>query len=1156
MSNQYYRKHYLTIIRQVFVVVGIFVCRSGIAQTGILTNDTIVCPNSLVALKAAPALGYFWTPAIQFIDPGQQNQTLKAETSGTYFLERKVLAANLVPNGDFENGNSGFFTNYTLCNSPNCLSLLSDNGYAIGKDASALHNSFIGKDHSGNGNFMVVNGARPGLVLWQTTITVKPNTLYAFGTWISSLNNLNTAQFRLSINGIQLDPTFNAPATPEKWLQFFVSWNSGADREAIIEIVNILPVASGNDFGLDDIFFGELNLEKDSVQVTVKPNNQLFATDTIGLCNEPVLLDAGAGYDHYNWNSGATTQQISVNTTGEYSVAASLDNGCTVFDTVFVKNSLTMTTRPLVGCGEELVLLNNGVVESVRGKVIEFFSDSVRSYQLNASVKISTRHSTQGKFNSAAEYRDFIDKLVENPPTNGFGDTYLPVYRIVSNNIIFNGPKNDIAYKYTVRFFAREAGVYQFRTSFDFGRGGAIFLDGNIAAFNNQDMWWNGNWSAPGQSLQWSTTLGIGMHEILIYGLEDCCDGGGNAEYKAPGDTEFTPFSTLAYVKDVGTYYVTLHDPVTGCSSKSSIKVTRSPKPSITVHAPAPVCTPETIDLTLPEVTAGSDAPLNFNYFTDPETTVRLLDPTAITDSGLYYIIGQAQNNCYSDTKSVLVKIYSPPATSFESSQKTGCIRQSVAFRNTTPINGDYLLHWTFGTGNPADTSNELNPYFTFNEPGSYPVTLTVYAPGGCFTSHTDTIKIFSTPAMIISGPARSCVNGQVQFTGISNEPQLSNLTWIFGNGSRSDQLQPEIQTYPIAGDYTIQLIGGNGVCSDTALFQLKVDPGPVIDLAGPLASICLGSSVQLFANGGNNYLWTPSAGLDNPGKADPTASPIVDTKYFVQVTTPNNCVGFDSVQVIVNQPINISVPDNASVCAGDLLQLQANGAVHYQWSPVESLSNPNLPDPIARPLVTTSYKVIGFGRDNCFSDTANIFVLVNPRPFVQAGNDTTIVAGTAIQLSIQASSDVVAYRWTPAAGLSCTACSQPYANPVTGTTYTIAVQNDAGCEATDQIEIRLNCSANNVFIPNAFSPNNDGQNDIFYPMGKGIRMVNYLRIYNRWGKLVFERKNFPINNRDAGWDGKVNGMPQANQAFVYATQLVCENGQFIELKGKLTLLQ
>ncbi|MBZ5856348.1 CCXG family PEP-CTERM protein [Flavihumibacter profundi] len=1156
LPNYFYLYKSQKLARLYFLLALQFTIFISFGQKGIINKDTSVCTNARLPLDAYPALSYHWFPKNGLNDTTSQHPILQAETTRTYYLESKYLSGNLIINSDFEKGNTGFISTYTFCNANNCLFPLAGNGYSVGTDASFHHLSFKGKDHTtGNGNFMIINGGNPSLIVWKQTIPVKPNTRYAFGSWISSLFNSNIAKIRFSINGIQVGTIYDAPVTLDKWEQFFTEWNSGTSTSAVIEIADVLPQVIGNDFGLDDIFFGEFTTDTSSVTVNVI-NKSLFTSDSIGLCNGPIVLNAGSGFDQYTWNTGATTSTISVLNTGTYSVLATQTNGCSAYDTIVVKNSLKMTTRPLIGCGDNLVLLNNGVIENVKGKVIEFFSDSAKTHQLNASVKMSTRASTHGRFNSAIEYKNYIDALVNLPPSSGYGDAYLPVYRIVSNNIVFNGSKSDIAYKYTIRFYAQVPGLYQFRTSFDFGNGGAIFLDGINVAFNNQDMWWAGNWNLPGQSLQWSTSLGIGMHEILVYGLEDCCDGGGSAEYKFPGGSEFTAFSTLAYVKDTGTYYVSLHDPVTGCNNNGSIKVTRNPKPVIQVQDPAPACFNTPVNLTAAYITAGSEPGLEFTYFKNKELTERVLNPAAILDSGTYYIVGQAPNSCISEAKEVRVKKFPNTAAQFSPSVQSGCTTKPITFRNLSSVNDSYRYHWTFGTGNAGDTSNQKDPQFSFLLPGKYAVKLIVFSAGGCFAEHTDTITILKNPGVSITGPTEICAGNQVQFNGTSD--RNDNLTWLwnFGNGITSDLQKPAAQIFTTAGNYSIQLTGGAAACFDTAVFTLKVKAIPLIGLAGKEIRICKGKSVQLEANNGIKYLWSPQTGLDNPDIANPVANPATDTRYIVNVINENGCAATDSILLSVNKPFQITANEDEKICAGTEVQLNADGAIRYEWTPANSLNNAGIPNPIASPVASTAYRVIGFGPDNCFSDTANVNITVNELPAVFAGNDTTIIGGESLQLKINSSNDVTQYTWSPASFLSCTSCRQPISTPGAAIRYTVTVKNEAGCTATDDIAITLNCSVENVFIPNAFTPNNDGVNDRFYPLGRGIRSINYLRVFNRWGILVFERKNFSINDRSAGWDGRINGSLPPSQVFVYTLQLICDNGQLIDLKGNLSLIR
>jgi gliding motility-associated-like protein len=122
--------------------------------------------------------------------------------------------------------------------------------------------------------------------------------------------------------------------------------------------------------------------------------------------------------------------------------------------------------------------------------------------------------------------------------------------------------------------------------------------------------------------------------------------------------------------------------------------------------------------------------------------------------------------------------------------------------------------------------------------------------------------------------------------------------------------------------------------------------------------------------------------------------------------------------------------------------------------------------------------------------------------------------------------------------------------------TYHVRVTTQYGCEAEDDLRIIVACGKGAVYIPNAFTPNGDGKNDVFYIKGYGIQRVKSFRIFNRWGQLVFQRENFLPNDRNFGWDGTFNGKPADSGAFVYITEVVCNEGKPIVEKGTVVLIR
>jgi gliding motility-associated-like protein len=99
-------------------------------------------------------------------------------------------------------------------------------------------------------------------------------------------------------------------------------------------------------------------------------------------------------------------------------------------------------------------------------------------------------------------------------------------------------------------------------------------------------------------------------------------------------------------------------------------------------------------------------------------------------------------------------------------------------------------------------------------------------------------------------------------------------------------------------------------------------------------------------------------------------------------------------------------------------------------------------------------------------------------------------------------------------------------------------------------------CNNSNIFVPNTFSPNGDGSNDVFYPRGSGVFKILNLKVFNRWGEVVFDKSNFNANDAATGWDGTYKGKQLAADVFIYMLQVVCDNNSTLTFKGNIALLR
>ena len=177
-----------------------------------------------------------------------------------------------------------------------------------------------------------------------------------------------------------------------------------------------------------------------------------------------------------------------------------------------------------------------------------------------------------------------------------------------------------------------------------------------------------------------------------------------------------------------------------------------------------------------------------------------------------------------------------------------------------------------------------------------------------------------------------------------------------------------------------------------------------------------------------------------------------------------------------------------------------------------------------------------------------------NP-PTIDAGPDQDLRGGAEVRLETK-STNVATYTWSPVDGLSCSGCANPVASPRRTTTYKVTGTSAQGCTAEDDVTVHVTCSGDQLFIPNTFTPNNDGFNDMFYPQGKGLSTVQRFSVYNRWGELIFDRQNIPLNDPAAVWNGTYKGDPLKPDVFVYVVRAVCEDGQPVEIKGDISLIR
>jgi gliding motility-associated-like protein len=152
--------------------------------------------------------------------------------------------------------------------------------------------------------------------------------------------------------------------------------------------------------------------------------------------------------------------------------------------------------------------------------------------------------------------------------------------------------------------------------------------------------------------------------------------------------------------------------------------------------------------------------------------------------------------------------------------------------------------------------------------------------------------------------------------------------------------------------------------------------------------------------------------------------------------------------------------------------------------------------------------------------------------------------------LQLHAASVATDYLWSPAFGLDDPYSSNPLATVTSDVTYSVLATTSAGCKGEAKVTLRV-YDGPEIYVPTAFTPNGDGKNDVFKPFPVGIKSYTYLRVFNRWGQLVFATTSF-----NQGWDGKINGKIQPSGTYVWMVEGITKNDKKITKQGTVTLIR
>lgn len=615
--------------------------------------------------------------------------------------------------------------------------------------------------------------------------------------------------------------------------------------------------------------------------------------------------------------------------------------------------------------------------------------------------------------------------------------------------------------------------------------------------------------------------VGVGIYycnrvftKTTYEGIRPGCDWSPSNMSLQPGTISgFSPLLTIRDTSMVTLLPVTINSAPYGLEYANACNL-YSTCSSLSVAGPAVICAPDTVEFTAFR-DPGCHLPVNWDITGGPVQTFRPTDSTVsviFSQAGTYRIISTLGQDCIHIADTMYVEVSSLNST------------LDLGPRDTTLCaGGSLLLNAHAGFLNYQWQDGSADSVFLVTTPGLYYVT----AQSTCGQTFSDTIRVTAAAVIPFSaGPDRDrCNNDTVQLRAT---PGFMNYTWgpdYYLNQTGQNWV---VTSTPVDTIYYVKAESATG-CYLYDTVRVAVKTSPPVNL-GPDFSVCRGDSTQLTAQPGfQQYIW-------NTGSQSSFIYVKTPGLYTVSATANNGCVSRDTVSLL--QLWELPDPDingDTSLCAGETIQLNPGNFTSYWWQDGSTTPTFLVQAPgIFYVRVTNDNGCKG-------TDTLNLPRQIPlPAGFLPA--DTAICAYGSMEL--KASGIYSQYLWN---NLS----TSPNIQVNTAGKYWLQVTTREGCKGADTVQVFLKDCAKGLFVPGAFTPNNDGLNDKLVPFLFGDVIKFRFDIYNRNGEKVFST----VDTR-SGWDGRLRGMVQDAAVYVWICQYQLNGEKPVVEKGTFVLIR
>ena len=553
--------------------------------------------------------------------------------------------------------------------------------------------------------------------------------------------------------------------------------------------------------------------------------------------------------------------------------------------------------------------------------------------------------------------------------------------------------------------------------------------------------------------------------------------------------------NATAFPLDTTLFYVYISD-TNGCDMTDSTLVTVNPLPNFDLGNNTDLCLFDSLSL----LASGGDNYAWYPNYNISDTTIA--NPQVFNEvDTTYYVIVTDSNACV-NTDSITIVVNPLPTVTAQGND-------TICFGTSTQLIATGALTYVWS---PIDSlSNPTIPYPSANPDSNITYIVVGTDANGCTDRDTISVAVLSLPNVDAGNDTTICPGLSVQLNATGG----SNYQWTPTTNLSNFLIADPVSTPDTLMTYVVSTTDTNG-CINTDTIIVALHDSADAD-AGFNQNACFNQGVQLNASGGVDYLWEPSFFVNHDTIASPLAFPDDDMTFTVQVTDSNGCIDFDDVRINV---FIANAGNDTIICSGDTIQgfIYGDPATTFDWSPASSVSDASAYDPVLYPTTPTTYIVnIGNAAGCIYTDT--LFVdISNPIPSF----DTTLTPGCdgIIVEYVNTSDSQLDFIWNFSDGDTSTNEEvEKVFDFSTNFSATLTVEDDLGCIKNLTIDGSSLTFDDyfNIYYPNVFTPNGDGENDEFIIEVPGrIYECTDLIVYNRWGQV-----QFISTGNNLKWDGR-----------------------------------